>query len=773
MGEVNETAFDRMGGRTGSARSLGGDGWTALVVLVIVAAVYGITMAPNVSFWDSGEFIAAGYILGIPHPPGTPLYVLVGRIFALLPFGIPAVRINLLSAVTGAAAAYFLFLSLAVVGRRIVPADGDRTDRRTYRLGAAVGALFAAFGSTCWTNATEAEVYAPSLLVICLSLWLLLRWHERCGEERDRKPLLLIGYVLSLSIGVHLGTYLALPAFLLFVLAVDRRAILDGRFLALLLFLTLLGVTVHFYLPIRSAMNPSIDEANPETRQALLDFLLRKQYKPNNPFVRQASWSFQFDMFWGYFRDQYGRFLPLLGVLGLAVHLRRDRRTFPLFATLFLITSLFLIFYMNFTDHEVRERDYFFAPSFFFWGGWMGLGAAFLFERLRRVLRRTSLPGGIVTRPAAALLLLLPFGVCVMHFQSHDRRGNLIANDYAWNILSSLDPNAVIFTNGDNDTFPLWYLQEVEGVRRDVRVVNLALLNTDWYIWQLKNLEPRVPFSWTDEEVKRLRPYRTKEGEVVLVKDLAIMDIARANRWKRPLYFAVTVADLMGLDEQKRLSLEGLVYRLVPEELTQLLDTERCERNLWKIYRYRGILDETGALDRKVARNRNQVKLITNYSTAFGRLAIQYRNEGRYEESIRNMEMAGRITPGYRVYEALMGPLLVEAERYEEAETLFLRQLAQAPESIGPHLGLAFIREKEGAKDEAESHYREAIHYRPTNRESYVRLTRLLVERGDWEGARETLREWLAIHPDDTVIQGQLGEVERVLERAKREKEGR
>lgn len=743
--------------------------WTvALLATAALLALYGLTLAPSVSFWDSGEFIAASHTLAVPHPPGTPLYILFGRIFSLLPLFEVPVRVNLLSAVPAALASLFLYLSLLSIGRRFAGdyEKEDGPDRWRLRAGAAAGALFAGLGSTGWTNATEAEVYALSLFVIAVGLWLILRWDLRGGAAVGRRPLLLVAYILSLSIGIHLGTYLALPAFTLFVLLVDRRAFLDSRFLALLGFFTLLGLTVHFYLPVRSHLNPSIDEANPETRQAFLDFLLRKQYKPNNPLVRQASWDFQFGMYWEYFKEQYGRWLTLLGLVGAGYHFRRERTTFALYGLLFLITSFFLVFYMNFTDHEVRERDYFFAPSFFFWGGWMGLGVTALLGAWRGAARRLSLPEKPAVLAGGALLLVLPVAVGAMHFHSHDRRGNLVAHDYAWNILTSLDKDAVLFTNGDNDTFPLWYLQEVEGVRKDVRVVNLALLNTPWYIWQLKHLDPKVPIGYSDEEIDELRAFRTREGEIIYVKDLAIRDIVRAAAWRRPIYFAVTVADLMGLDKEKRLRLEGLVFRLVPESQEVLVDVERSDENLWRRYRYRGILDETGELDAKVARNQNQQKLITNYSAAFSRLAIQLRNDGRYEESIRSMEMAGRISPGYPVYEALMGPLYVEAERWEEAEAFFSHQLRESPESLPPYLGLAYIREKEGRGEEAEMFYRKGIGVAPREKEGYLRLVRYLMMSGNLHGARGVLGDWLEIEPEDRAAVEQMKEIERALRAA-------
>ncbi len=731
------------------------------IVFLFVLAIYWITLAPSVSFWDSGEFIASSYTLAIPHPPGTPLYVILGRVFTLLPIFSIAGRVNFLSALPAALSAFFLYHSLLLIGRRFTNQISDPMRSRLYRAGAAAGALFAAFGSTTWTNAIESEVYALSNLVITFCLWILLRWSHRRNAGKDRRPLLLVAYLLSLSIGIHLGTYLALPAFALLVLAVDGRAFLDPRFLALSILITLLGITVHAYLPIRSTLNPVIDEANPETIDEMKDFVLRKQYKPSKPWIRQASWSFQIGMYWRYFTSQFGGLLPLLGIAGAVAHGIRDRRSFPLYALLFLITSLFLVFYMNFTDHEVRERDYFFAPSFFFWGGWMGVGAAAFIDTLRT---RLQVKDRTTATLALIVVLALPATTLATNFHSHDRRGNFIARDYAWNILTTLEPDAILFTNGDNDTFPLWYLQEVEHVRKDVRIVNLALLNTSWYIWQLKHLEPKISIAWTDkdiQELKYLRPFQDAEGKVIYLNDLAIGQILRVAGSTRPVYFAVTISDLRGLDEAGLLELEGLVFRMHDSPVDPTINVEICEKNLWEDFRYTGILDENGQLIDEVYRTRHQKGLITNYSGAYSRLAIHYRNLGRFDDAIRNLRRAGVLSPSYRPYTALMGPLLVGAKRFDEALRFFGERVDASPDSVASYVGIAYIREMRGEWEAAEQWYRSAIGVAPESREAYVRLARMLARENDIIGATQVLETWLAIDPNDKSTHVQLQELRR------------
>lgn len=199
-------------------------------------------------------------------------------------------------------------------------------------------------------------------------------------------------------------------------------------------------------------------------------------------------------------------FLPLLvGLIGLYWHTRKDpHRAFALF-TLFAMTGLAIIFYLNQTPFEPRERDYAYVGSFFAFSIWIGIGATAL---LSRVPSRLPSPVWAQRGVLGLLLFALPVWMAMENWPSHDRSHNYVARDYAWNLLQSVEQNAILFTNGDNDTFPLWYIQEVEGVRTDVRVVNLSLLNTAWYIKQLRDRTTHeslpLPIRFTDAEIEQM-----------------------------------------------------------------------------------------------------------------------------------------------------------------------------------------------------------------------------------------------------------------------------
>ena len=176
-------------------------------------------------------------------------------------------------------------------------------------------------------------------------------------------------------------------------------------------------------------------------------------------------------------------YLPfLLGLLGLIFHFRNDRRRFFIIMMLFLMTGVALTVYGNSPPIEPRERDYIFAASFWTFSIWVGIGMIAIYSMLAKTLKGN---GPVIA--AFAVSLLIPIMMGFQGWDEHDRSGRYTARDFANNYLESCAPNAIIFTQGDNDTYPLWYAQEVEGIRTDVHVVNLSLLGVDWYINQKRN----------------------------------------------------------------------------------------------------------------------------------------------------------------------------------------------------------------------------------------------------------------------------------------------
>jgi hypothetical protein len=201
-------------------------------------------------------------------------------------------------------------------------------------------------------------------------------------------------------------------------------------------------------------------------------------------------------------RNTYYALPLILGLIGLYYHFKKAKEDATVILTLFLFTGAFIVLYLNFPAHQPRERDYAYVGSFQTFMIWVGLGVLALIDLLSKRVNKLAATG-IAT---VASLAGVPALMASQNWDDHDRSGRYTAVDFASNYLESCPPNAILFTNGDNDTYPLWYSQNVEGIRSDVRVINLSLLNTDWYTDALKRKtyesEP-VPFSMTPDKYQQ------------------------------------------------------------------------------------------------------------------------------------------------------------------------------------------------------------------------------------------------------------------------------
>ena len=564
------------------------------VSAAILFAVYALTLAPDVTFWDAGEFIAAAHSLGIPHPPGTPLFVLLINAWAKLWFVLPfAVATNLFSAAATA-------LSAALMTRLVQRATGS------WHM--AVAAAVAAGGmSSVWLNATETEVYAASLALATLMIWSA----DHAGREAGERWTCLTAYLMALSVPLHLSALVVAPvAIALASLTAAgvrwrRGAVLGGVFVLSLgvgrmsAWITALGVTViaaamaiprapaerreRFGLPlaalalaaaaatilgflyVRAQHDPAINQGNPATWDALVRVVARKQYAVSPIWPREAPIWVQLANL-GQYADwqvalstgptvmpsilrSLGTALFLgLGYIGAVAHYHADRRTWVAFLLLLLSGGLGVVVYLNMhagpsiaygilpanAVREARERDYFFVFAFWGWGLWAGIGAVALARRL--------------SRPAWAgvLVALLPI---VLNWRAVSRRVTPEAQfprDVAAAMLEATPPNGVLFAAGDNDSYPLWYAQQVRGIRRDVVVITIPLLPTRWYRHEIARRHALL----TPEQVQTFEP---RLGSAVAVAD-------GARRHGRPIAASIMLVPA----ERARLadgwSAGGIVY---------------------------------------------------------------------------------------------------------------------------------------------------------------------------------------------------------------------
>ena len=508
------------------------------MTVALLLCVYVGTAAPSLTFWDASEFATAIGTFGIPHPPGTPLYVALGSaLWHLVPALTPVQAGSLLSAsCTAAACGLAAWIVARVTGQRAA--------------GSIAGLCAGAMG-TVWMNATETEVYAVSLLSVAVQC--TLAW--RAFDSDDDRARVALAYVAALSLPLHLSALVATPAAMLLantersgrvrwaplvaggglVLATvclsqgaiwlaaltvaaavasfgaRRRTPRHGSsrltdawrpmsFMRLAALVTLLGWSALLILLVRAQHAPFLDQGDPDTLATLVEVFTRVQYDVAAPWPRRAPLWLQLgnivqyadwqvalalwnDVTPSVLRTPFSVIAAALGAVGAVAHWRAHRATARAMSALLLLATVGVCLQLNLHAgpsfgygflpdgalREARERDYFYALAFWCWGLWIGVGAHALARRAARPVVVASLvPLAMIAGNWRAMARdVLP-----------ERR---IADTMASEFLHDVPTGGVLFTAGDNDSYPLWYKQAVDSVRPDVHVVVTSLLPANWY----------------------------------------------------------------------------------------------------------------------------------------------------------------------------------------------------------------------------------------------------------------------------------------------------
>jgi tetratricopeptide (TPR) repeat protein len=296
--------------------------------------------------------------------------------------------------------------------------------------------------------------------------------------------------------------------------------------------------------------------------------------------------------------------------------------------------------------------------------------------------------------------------------------------------------------------------------------------------------------TFTDEQIRRLRPYRDSDGKIVMVKDIATKDIVEATGDSRPLYFAVTVADYMGYEN--RLRLEGLAFRLLDEPSRDLIDVETTLNNLYRVYSYRGLLKPRNPemtmpapdltdipepiaieeldlsdpydYDTDVYKDINTRRLVTNYAAAHLRLCINYIETNQHEKAVRELERAVKLSPQYEGYKDLAVATYGFAGQLAKAESLATEFLAREPKNVRIYIQLFNVYRRANRPHDAEQLLNRLITAVPDDPEGYSILTAFYRERGDFTKAANVVRRWLSLHPRDQSAARLLEELQQQAE---------
>ena len=851
----------------------------ALFVFFFSAVVYLRTAGPTIALWDCGEYLASSADLGIPHPPGTPLLVPIGRVFFMaLPFLRDAgFRLNMIAVLGSALTVLFVYLIIIRTLLSVLGEPDTAWKKVSLYCGAIVGSLFCAFSNTFWFCSLEfSEQCNFCLLPNVITIWLAIMWAQSKDPKRDRF-LLLLTYIALAGVGMHMISGITLPAIFLFVMMVDKQKRVDWRLwivgvcmstfmynlswfivvssiatvITLIMmfvkgrdqdkwrfcfwfsFLAVIGFSNHLYMPIRSALNPAIDEAHPVSWQAFTGALDRKQYGSESmvsrSMYRRGDLGRQFGVegnmgYGGFHLTQFFHFSPkdnqknffednaATGFLKLLVYLiptalmlfgwfyvyRRNKNVAVLLIFVVLLTTVILVWYMNFADgtrpehqdflawkqhgsqgpmptvhREVRVRDYFFNAGFMFFSMWIGISTTclltYLFTNKNKLLRTTVAPLAVIAFFVSPALPL------TQNYTARDRSMNWMPYDSAYNFLMSCEQDAILVTNGDNDTFPLWAIQEAFGIRKDVRIVNLSLLNTDWYIKELKNVEPKVPITFTNDQIDmlnvELNPFTEptqyllpnagiqivipgrKQQNILRVQDKALLNIVDSNKWRKPIYFAVTVSEdnYMGLDPY--LQMQGLVFRVnqKPVAEDQRLDIAKTVYLLDKVFRFGTAKISDHPTDEAVK------GLISNYTACYVQVALALRKPlmdakaeiDTLQKQIATASVTGKNANAVDEKKAI---LVVKQKAYDDSLNLVVTELNKCikivPWDWRPRALLQEFLINHNRLAEAEKSARDAVASDPDNTEFARMYSQVLEMQGKSGESVSALKALIAKDPN-------------------------
>jgi tetratricopeptide (TPR) repeat protein len=647
------------------------------IVFLVALLLYSWTLAPTVTLTDSGELIVVARGLGIAHPPGVPLWIILAHLASLVPLGNVAQRINFSSALFAALACAMLTLVVAeviITASYLAAKRRKKGTKKIKELGVrhpmvavpALGAgLLMAFSRTLWSYGTITEVYALNALLIVIIFFLMLRWRRCIIEDRmhlstasnpgqaTRHDVFLYSaaLVFGLALGVHHVTVaLTLPAVAVIVFRTQGVRFFSSK---RLLYSALISigalVAVYAYLPLAASRSPVINWGHPRSLQEIWWHLTGRQYQVYFSFKPEIMGE-QFAEFCRMALREFGfPWLPLplvLAFAGLADAFKRDRTIF-----LFLLTIVIADLAYALSYEIAEDKDAYYLPTFISIAIAAGLGIRWL---IRSAVSK-SLP--LVKPSSAAVVAVLVVSTIALtaNWPFNNRRRYFIAHDYVDNLLKTIAPNGLLLTLDWQVVSPMFYAQEIERLRPDVKVVDINLLRRSWYFDYLKHAYPGLierSREKIDVFVENLKAWERDPGAFTRSPALTqrisatflemIQSMVMNESRIAPVYMT---NDLISSDSVNGELTRWLTqkYQLVPQGLVLNLADDRGFHDSPDVHlEVRGLADGTLRFGKGDPVNVKVLPSYANMLTNRGRYLALF---GQYERASAAFEQALRLNP--------------------------------------------------------------------------------------------------------------------------------
>jgi hypothetical protein len=593
-----------------------------ILSFIVPFALYMVTLAPSVTFFDSGEFLTATASLGSAHSPGYPLFLMYAKPFTWIPLGNIAFRMNVATAVSSSLACMLVYLLTVLLLKKEALLHDERFNLIAVKCAGLAAAISFSVTPRLWLQSNHDKPYPLLAFISAIIFYLLLQWQEQYQEGDERPSYIYIcTFLAGLAMGVHQTIVLLLPGWFLMIVLTDWRMIRRAKELILTTAFALLGFSVHLYLPLRALSNPLLNWGDSKTVKQFLWHFLRRGY-PSEPPVRTLS------LLWAQIQAfnvsrEFTWLGAVLTVVGL-VYLWKRNRTVVVAYLVSIVTFLLVIAgYFNTPLDMIFLTEEFFTPLYLLTALTIGAGLFSLLEyatRTARVPERIGLP---VYGVVALLFFTLPSALCAVNYFENDQHKNYIAFDYASNSLRSLPQNAIMFTWGDSGAFPLWYLQGVERMREDVDLPHTPHLVFEWYLDSM----PRI---FKDSNLRKFDI--TSFGP-----ETALRIAVTENIGTRPVYIDFSTRYSVEFKEYQPVQ-RGIVYCVRKNnEPTGIPDV-----SIWDNYNNRGIIEKLSFLDLDTG------KAILIYANSYVEVGEFLAGINRHQEAIMMLQKAEQISPEIR-----------------------------------------------------------------------------------------------------------------------------
>lgn len=688
--------------------------------------VYAVTAARHLCWGDSAELVAAAHTLGIAHPPGYPLYTLLGAAAVRVPLGAPFFRMSLMSAVFGAAAAGVVALLVWVISGFI----SQRRDLLALIARSAgtvlAGAAFAV-SPTLWSQATVPEVYTLSCFLVFSALLALVIWlsggtpaggggedtrEERPPFLRGDRPLYLAGLLLGLGLAHHLTAALLVPSFLLCVFARARRRSV-GKAIAVTAGVALACLSLYLYLPLRASQDPAIVWTQADTLDGFLYHVTAAQYASRlfaAPGVEVAHNAKQFA---AALPSQTVPIVLALAAAGLLALWRRSKIVFGV-----LVLEAILVF-LHAINYRIPDLESYYVPVYGIVSVCSGVGLFWLFGAAARLrgLRATGL---------VAVLVIACLGISEQvrwDWPERDLRDRTEAADYVERLLGVLAADAVVLARNDRTIFPLWYARFVEGRRRDVAVVDLPARPRGLRKWFPDLALPTEDVIQACLARSQARYDYPPGRERLQISDYAPL-LVSLNEGARPIYADV---DLGARVMPRRAVPNGLVVKILGDTLAAAPRADSLlARSPWREY-----LSELASA-RSVSKDAARVYARTLAS--YGRL---YLARGDIGSAIVILERATELAPDLVQAVSNLGVAYVQAGRTDDGLLEFGRALELSPGMASIRYNVSEVYRAIGDPVRAEGELIAAEKLDPRNARYKTELARFYENAGDLDRAED------------------------------------